>query len=210
MDMSKRYSERFKMQVAYDYFVDRCPVNALGDKYKITGDTVRYFCKERRGEYRDAIFRNWKDEEKRLRRAVSDYLSGKSAEIITQEYNICTRRLFRMVDTRCNSYLIEPPKFTAEELAKPKAFVCVNDMAQEILKLDVQHCPLYGIRDATTGKWLQRLDKSGNMHPLLYSTVYEANEKLSQIRKIRALHNVGAIELKAQWYGWKHERERKC
>lgn len=93
MDMSKRYSERFKMQVAYDYFVDRCPVNALGDKYKITGDTVRYFCSERRGEYRDAIVRNWKDEEKRLRRAVSDYLSGKSAEIITQEYNICTRRL---------------------------------------------------------------------------------------------------------------------
>lgn len=63
MDMSKRYSERFKMQVAYDYFVDRCPVNALGDKYKITGDTVRYFCSERRGEYRDAIVRNWKDEE---------------------------------------------------------------------------------------------------------------------------------------------------
>ena len=57
MDMSKRYSERFKMQVAYDYFVDRCPVNALGDKYKITGDTVRYFCSERRGEYRDAIVR---------------------------------------------------------------------------------------------------------------------------------------------------------
>lgn len=211
MDMSKRYSERFKMQVAYDYFVDRCPVNALGDKYKITGDTVRYFCSERRGEYRDAIVRNWKDEEKRLRRAVSDYLSGKSAEIITQEYNICTRRLFRMVDTRCNSYLIEPPEFTAEELAKPKAFVCVNDMTQEILKLDVQHCPLYGIRDATTGKWLQRLDKSGNMHPLLYSTVYEANEKLSQIRKIRGLHNVGAIELNAQWYGWKHERgDKSC
>lgn len=45
--MPKKYSEQFKMQVAYDYFVDRCPVNALGDKYKITGDTVRYFCKER-------------------------------------------------------------------------------------------------------------------------------------------------------------------
>jgi hypothetical protein len=161
MDMSKRYSERFKMQVAYDYFVDRCPVNALGDKYKITGDTVRYFCSERRGEYRDAIVRNWKDEEKRLRRAVSDYLSGKSAEIITQEYNICTRRLFRMVDTRCNSYLIEPPEFTKEELAKPKAFTLYRSLTKEILKMDVQRRPVYGIRDAITGMWLQRLDKKG-------------------------------------------------
>ena len=52
------------MQVAYDYFVDRCSVNALCDKYKLTVHTVRYFYKNRRGEYRDAIFRNWKDEEK--------------------------------------------------------------------------------------------------------------------------------------------------
>lgn len=209
--MPKKYSEQFKMQVAYDYFVDRCSVNALCDKYKLTVHTVRYFYKNRRGEYRDAIFRNWKDEEKRLRRAVSDYLSGGSAEEVAQEYNICTQWLLKLVDMRFDSYLIEPPKFTAEELAKPKAFVCVNDMTQEILKLDVQHCPLYGIRDATTGKWLQRLDKSGNMHPLLYSTVYEANEKLSQIRKIRGLHNVGAIELNAQWYGWKHERgDKSC
>lgn len=74
--MPKKYSEQFKMQVAYDYFVDRCSVNALCDKYKLTVHTVRYFYKNRRGEYRDAIFRNWKDEEKRLRRAVSDYLSG--------------------------------------------------------------------------------------------------------------------------------------
>ena len=206
--MPKKYSEQFKMQVAYDYFVDRCPVNALCDKYNLTVHTVRYFYKNRRGEYRDAIFRNWKDEEKRLRRAVSDYLSGGSAEEVTQKYNICTQWLLKLVDMRFDSYLIEPPKFTAEELAKPKAFVCVNDMTQEILKLDVQHCPLYGIRNAT-GKWLQRLDKSGNMHPLLYSTVYEANEKLSQIRKIRGLHNVGAIELKTQWYGWKHERGDK-
>lgn len=155
--MPKKYSEQFKMQVAYDYFVDRCSVNALCDKYKLTVHTVRYFYKNRRGEYRDAIFRNWKDEEKRLRRAVFDYLSGGSAEEVAQEYNICTQWLLKLVDMRFNSYLIEPPKFTAEELAKPKAFVCVNDMAQEILKLDVQHCPLYGIRDATTGKWLQRL-----------------------------------------------------
>ena len=111
------------MQVAYDYFVDRCPVNALCDKYKLTVHTVRYFYKNRRGEYRDAIFRNWKDEEKRLRRAVSDYLSGGSAEEVAQEYNICTQWLLKLVDMRFNSYLIEPPKFTAEELAKPKAFV---------------------------------------------------------------------------------------
>lgn len=155
--MPKKYSEQFKMQVAYDYFVDRCPVNALCDKYKLTVHTVRYFYKNRRGEYRDAIFRNWKDEEKRLRRAVSDHLSGGSAEEVAQEYNICTQWLLKLVDMRFDSYLIEPPKFTAEELAKPKAFVCVNDMTQEILKMDVQHCPLYGIRDATTGKWLQRL-----------------------------------------------------
>lgn len=40
--MPKKYSEQFKMQVAYDYFVDRCPVNALCDKYKLTVHTVRY------------------------------------------------------------------------------------------------------------------------------------------------------------------------
>lgn len=202
MDMSKRYSERFKMQVAYDYFVDRCPVNALGDKYKITGDTVRYFCSERRGEYRDAIVRNWKGEEKRLRRAVSDYLSGKSAEIITQEYNICTRRLFRMVDTRCNSYLIEPPEFTAEELAKPKAFTLYRSLTKEILKMDVQRRPVYGIRDAITGMWLQRLDKKGNMHPLLYLTVDNANAKLRTVKMIRGQHNAGNVDLRVQWYGW--------
>ena len=55
--MPKKYSEQFKMQVAYDYFVDRCPVNALCDKYKLTVHTVRYFYKNRRGEYRDAIVR---------------------------------------------------------------------------------------------------------------------------------------------------------
>ena len=195
------------MQVAYDYFVDRCPVNALGDKYKITGDTVRYFCSERRGEYRDAIVRNWKDEEKRLRRAVSDYLSGKSAEIITQEYNICTRRLFRMVDTRCNSYLIEPPEFTAEELAKPKAFTLYRSLTKEILKMDVQRRPVYGIRDAITGMWLQRLDKKGNMHPLLYLTVDNANTKLRTVKMIRNQHNAGNVDLRVQLYGWKHERD---
>ena len=50
--MPKKYSEQFKMQVAYDYFVDRCPVNALCDKYNLTVHTVRYFYKNRRGEYR--------------------------------------------------------------------------------------------------------------------------------------------------------------
>ena len=98
--MPKKYSEQFKMQVAYDYFVDRCSVNALCDKYKLTVHTVRYFYKNRRGEYRDAIFRNWKDEEKRLRRAVSDYLSGGSAEEVAQEYNICMQWLLKLVDMR--------------------------------------------------------------------------------------------------------------
>lgn len=200
--MPKKYSEQFKMQVAYDYFVDRCSVNALCDKYKLTVHTVRYFYKNRRGEYRDAIVRNWKDEEKRLRRAVSDYLSGKSAEIITQEYNICTRRLFRMVDTRCNSYLIEPPEFTAEELAKPKAFTLYRGLTKEILKMDVQRRPVYGIRDAITGMWLQRLDKKGNMHPLLYLTVDNANAKLRTVKMIRGQHNAGNVDLRVQWYGW--------
>ena len=45
--MPKKYSEQFKMQVAYDYFVDRCPVNALGDKYKITGDKIQLKTKEK-------------------------------------------------------------------------------------------------------------------------------------------------------------------
>ena len=209
--MPKKYSEQFKMQVAYDYFVDRCPVDALCDKYKLTVHTVRYFYKNRRGEYRDAIVRNWKDEEKRLRRAVSDYLSGKSAEIITQEYNICTRRLFRMVDTRCNSYLIEPPEFTKEELAKPKAFTLYRSLTKEILKMDVQRRPVYGIRDAITGMWLQRLDKKGNMHPLLYLTVDNANAKLRTVKMIRGQHNAGNVDLRVQWYGWKREkRSESC
>lgn len=148
MDMSKRYSERFKMQVAYDYF------------------------------------------------------GGFAAQIITQEYNICTRRLFRMVDTRCNSYLMEPPKFTEEELAKPKAFTLYRSLTREILKMDMQRRPVYGIRDEITGMWLQRLDKKGNMHPLLYLTVDNANAKLRTIKMIRNQHNAGNVDLRVQWYGW--------
>lgn len=200
--MPKKYSEQFKMQVAYDYFVDRCSVNALCDKYKLTVHTVRYFYKNRRGEYRDAIFRNWKDEEKRLRCAVSDYLSGGSAEEVAQEYNICTQWLLKLVDMRFDSYLIEPPKFTAEELAKPKAFTLYRSLTKEILKMDVQRRPVYGIRDAITGMWLQRLDKKGNMHPLLYLTVDNANAKLRTVKMIRGQHNAGNVDLRVQWYGW--------
>ena len=68
--------------------------------------------------------------------------------------------------------------------------------------MDVQRRPVYGIRDAITGMWLQRLDKKGNMHTLLYLTVDNANAKLRTIKMIRNQHNAGNVDLRVQWYGW--------
>lgn len=68
--------------------------------------------------------------------------------------------------------------------------------------MDVQRRPVYGIRDEITGMWLQRLDKKGNMHTLLYLTVDNANAKLRIIKMIRDQHNAGNVDLRVQWYGW--------
>lgn len=117
--------------------------------------------------------------------------------------------LYRALSAKSASYLTDPPVFTEEELAKAKAVSYFGDWKTEILSMNAQKKPLYGIYNPGNGTWLQRLCHGGIMRPWLYSTMYGANAKLSQVKKLRGLHNIGAAELKVQWYGWEQRRWEK-
>ena len=198
-----KYSEDLQMQIAFEHYVDCESIAKLGDRYEIPSDTVYRFCREHRGEFRDAIVRNWKRSEKRMRRAVADYRNGETVDFIRCKYHIGTTSLYRALSAKSASYLTTPPVFTEEELTKAKAVSYFGDWKTEILSMDAQKKPLYGIYNPGNGTWLQRLCHGGIMRPWLYSTMYGANAKLAQVKKLRGLHNIGAAELKVQWYGWK-------
>ena len=185
-----KYSEDLQMQIAFEHYVDCESIAKLGDRYEIPSDTVYRFCREHRGEFRDAIVRNWKRSEKRMRRAVADYRNGETVDFIRCKYHIGTTSLYRALSAKSASYLTNPPVFTEEELTKAKAVSYFGDWKTEILSMDAQKKPLYGIYNPGNGTWL-------------YSTMYGANAKLAQVKKLRGLHNIGAAELKVQWYGWK-------
>lgn len=200
-----KYSEQLKMQIAFEHYVDCESIAKLGDRYEISSDTVYRFCKNYRGEFRDAIIRNWKRSEKRMRKAVADYRNGETIDFIKRKYHISSTPLYRALDARSASYFIEPPKFSEKELRKPKVFSCYMNWKKEILLMDAQRKPLYGIYNQENGKWLQRLCNGGVMRPWLYQTTYGAKAKLQQVLKTRTLHNVGMVRLKVQWYGWEQD-----
>ena len=115
-----KYSEDLQMQIAFEHYVDCESIAKLGDRYEIPSDTVYRFCREHRGEFRDAIVRNWKRSEKRMRRAVADYRNGETVDFIRCKYHIGTTSLYRALSAKSASYLTNPPVFTEEELTKAK------------------------------------------------------------------------------------------
>lgn len=197
-----KYSEYLQMQIAFKHYVDCENVAKLSEQYEIPLNAVYKFCQDHRGEFRDAIVRNWKRSEKRMRMAVSDCRNGKTVGFIKCKYHISMTSLYQAIGAKSASYLTNPPVFTEEELARVKAVSYFGDWKTEILSMDAQKKPMYGIYNPANGTWLQHLCNGGIMRPLLYATMYGANAKLSQIKKRRKLHNIGAAELRVQWYGW--------
>lgn len=200
MEVIMKYSEDLQMQIAFEHYVDCESIAKLGDRYEIPSDTVYRFCREHQGEFPGRYRANWKRSEKRMRRAVADYRNGNRGLYPMQ---VSHRRL----------------PYIGHSVQKVPLILRTHQYSQKKSLQRRKRSPTLEIGKRKFCRWMHR--KSPCMASITLGMEHGCNgsvmvescdhgyiqrcmgrmQKLAQVKSY-GVHNIGAAELKVQWYGW--------